>query len=95
MARRPKRTHVLIDWNSVLRALCDLTVSEGVGVALRALKSRSSTDSPKRGAGTPLGRSKQPRSLKPDDCDNYLDEHRIAKIDNLAAKRQRNWGMSE
>lgn len=39
MARRPRRTHVLIDWNSELRALRGRAVSESADVARRVLKS--------------------------------------------------------
>lgn len=38
MARRPRRTHVLIDWNSELHALRGNTSSESVDVARRVLK---------------------------------------------------------
>jgi len=39
MARRPRRTHVLIDWNSELRALRGKNSSESVDVARGVLKS--------------------------------------------------------
>lgn len=39
MARRPRRTHVLIDWNSELHALHGKIASESVDIARRALKS--------------------------------------------------------
>ncbi len=39
MARRPRRTHVLIDWNSELHALRGRVASESVDVARRVLKS--------------------------------------------------------
>lgn len=39
MARRPRRIHVLIDWNSEIHALHRKTASESVDVARRVLKS--------------------------------------------------------